>query len=100
MAIANEVGLAELQTLNYIFQKNSLQIIHLNGLTEEHFNSYKKQFKFIIEFYEQYNQLPSKDTFNSKFGSEFTWLDTVTDPEHYLVGKLKENKLYRELFVL
>ena len=48
MAISNEVGLAELQTLNYIFQKNSLQIIHLNGLTEDHFNSYKDQYDHVI----------------------------------------------------
>jgi len=89
-------SMTELQLLNYLFQKNSLQTIVLNGITEEHFTTYKDHFKFLSEFYNTYNQLPSKETFQTKFSDSFEWV-TVTDPEDYLVSKLKEAKLYRNL---
>lgn len=86
----------ELQVLNYLFQKNSIQLISFNNITEDHFTTYKDQFKFIMEYYNKYSQLPSKETFQTKFIDNFEWL-TITDPEDYLVDKLKEAKLYREL---
>ena len=57
----------ELQILNYIFKTNSFQLIILNGITEEYFTTYKEQFIFIRDFYNKYNQLPSKETFQSQF---------------------------------
>lgn len=91
-------GMIELQVLNYIFQKNSFSIIILNGITEEHFNVYKDQFVFIRDFFNKYNQLPSKEVFQAKFVDNFEWI-TVTDPEEYLIQKLEEDKLYRDLIV-
>ena len=44
-------ALAELQCINYIFQKNSLQVAVLNGLTEDHFTVYKEHFKYVVDFY-------------------------------------------------
>lgn len=89
-------AMVELQVLNYVFQKNSMQFVILNGVTEEHFTTYKEQFKFLKDFYAEYNQLPSKETFQTKFSDDFEWL-TVTDPEEYLLEKLEEAKLYRNL---
>ena len=88
----------ELQFINYIFQKNSFQVAILNDITEQHFTTYKEHFVFIRDFYNQYNQLPSKETFQGKFGDRFEWL-TISDPEEYLVSKLNEAKLYRDLIV-
>lgn len=98
MAEALYGAMIELQIINYIFQKNSLQVIVLNGITEEHFTTYKDHFNFIKSFYNEYNQLPSKETFQSKFSDKFEWIN-ITDPEEYLVEKLKEAKLYRDLIV-
>lgn len=98
MAEAIYGAVIELQVLNYIFQKNSFQIISLNGITEDYFTTYKDHFKFIRDFYNQYNQLPSKETFQGRFADKFEWL-TVTDPEEYLIDKLNEAKLYRDLIV-
>lgn len=89
-------SMIELQVLNYIFQTNSMQLVILNGITEEYFTTYKEQFNFIKNHYEQYNQLPSRETFNSKFADSFEWLK-ITDPENYLLDKLKESKLYRDV---
>lgn len=88
----------ELQILNYIFKTNSFQLIILNGITEEYFTTYKEQFIFIRDFYNKYNQLPSKETFQSQFDGKFEWIN-VTDPENYLLDKLKEAKLYRDVIV-
>ena len=72
-------ALAELQCINYIFQKNSMQIVQLNGLTEDYFTTYKNHFKYLVDFYNRYNQLPSKETFQIEFKDNFDWL-TITDP--------------------
>lgn len=89
-------SMIELQTLNYIFQTNSMQVVILNNLTEDYFTTYKEHFNFIKSYYDTYNQLPSKETFNSKFSDTFEWLN-ITDPDTYLIGKLKESKLYRDV---
>lgn len=91
-------ALAELQCINYIFQKNSMQIVQLNGLTEDYFTTYKNHFKYLVDFYNRYNQLPSKETFQIEFKDNFDWL-TITDPEKFIIDKLRESKLYRDLIV-
>lgn len=86
----------ELQCLNYLFQKNSFQFIILNSITDEYFVTYKEHFKFLKDYYEKYHQLPSKETFQSKFDGKWEWIN-VTDSERYLLDKLKEQKLYRDV---
>lgn len=86
----------ELQILNYIFQTNSFQIIILNGITEEYFKLYREQFCFIRDYYNKYNQLPSRETIQSKFDNNFEWIN-VTDSEQYLIDKIKEQKLYGDV---
>ncbi len=98
MANAIYSSMTELMFINYIFQNNSMQVVIFNGITEEHFTTYKPHFKFLIEFYNKYNQLPSRETFQGKFSNDFEWL-TVTDPEEYLISKLNEAKLFRDLLV-
>ena len=82
----------ELQCLNYLFIKNSLQFIILNGIDESYFTTYREHFIFIRDFYNKYNQLPSKETFQSKFDGKFEWIN-VTDPESFLLDKLKEEPI-------
>lgn len=91
-------AMIELQILNYTFNINSIQLFILNNITEDYFTIYKEHYKFIMSFYEKYNQLPSKETFNAKFNDSFEWL-VVSDPEDYLVSKLKEARLYRNMIV-
>lgn len=89
-------AMIELQFINYIFKVNSIQIVVLNNITEDYFTTYKEHFKFIIEYFDKYNQIPSKETFQGKFNDDFEWI-VVSDPESYLIDKLKEAKLYRDV---
>ena len=89
-------SMIELQIINYIFQTNSMQVIYLNGIDNSYFTTYREQFDFIKAYYDTYNQLPSKETFEVKFKDNFEWL-TITDAEEYLLSKLKEYKLYRSV---
>lgn len=86
----------ELQCLNYLFQQNSFQFIILNGFTEDYFKTYKEQFRFIRDYYNKYNQLPSRETVTAKFPENFDWIN-VTDSEQFLVDKLKEQKLFNDV---
>lgn len=89
-------SMTELQFLNYIFQKNSINIVSENGITEDFFTTYKDNFKFILDYHEKYNQLPSRETYQCKFEDNWSWIN-VTDPEEYLVKKIREAKLYRDV---
>ena len=89
-------AITELQIINYIFQKNSIRIISDNGITEEYFTLYKEHIKYLIDFYNKYNQLPSKETFQGRFADNFEWLN-VTDPDDYLISHLKEAKMFRDV---
>ena len=89
-------SMCELQAINYVYSKNSIQMFILNGITSDYFTTYKEHFKFIMEYFDKYNQIPSKETFQGKFSDSFEWI-IVTDPETYLVDKLKEAKLYRDV---
>lgn len=96
MANGLYASMTELQMLNYVFSKNSTQSLVLNGIDEDYFTTYKDHYKFITSYVDEYNQLPSKETFQAKFANSFEWV-RVTDPEEYLVSKLREAKLYRDL---
>lgn len=96
MANALYNAMIELQALNYIFDKNSLELFILNGINRDYFTTYREHHDFIIEFYNKYQQIPSRETFQLKFADKFEWLN-VTDPDTYIVEKLKEAKLYRDL---
>ena len=89
-------AITELQTINYIFQKNSIRAIIDNGITRDYFTVYKEHFDYLLDFYNKYNQLPSKETFQGKFNDSFEWLN-VTDPEEYLISHLREAKMYRDV---
>lgn len=91
-------SMTELQAINYVFATNSLQIFTLNGITDEYFTTYKDHYKFIVDFYHKYQQLPSRESFQGKFANDFEWIN-VSDPEEYIVSKLKEAKLYRDIIV-
>lgn len=93
----NSVGsLAELQLLNIAFNKNSIQVITDNGLSDEQFSTYKEQCAFLLEYHAQYNQLPSRESFQVKFDGSWTWLNP-TDDIGYLVRQIKEAYLYRQV---
>ena len=89
-------SMCELQAINYVYNKNSIQMFILNGITSDYFTTYKDHYNYIIRYHEKYNQLPSKETFQSKFSDSFEWI-FVSDSEESIVDRLKEAKLFRDL---
>lgn len=89
-------AMTELQVINKLFKDNSTQFIVLNGITSDYFTTYKEHFNFIMEYSQKYNQMPSEETFQGKFNDNFEWIN-VTDPDDYLISKLSEAKLYRDM---
>lgn len=89
-------SMIELQFLNYLYKTNSIHPVTVNDIDETYFTTYKEQFSFIVDFYKKYNALPSKETFQGRFSESWEWL-SVNDPEEYLVEKLQEAKLYRDV---
>ena len=89
-------SMCELQAINYVYAKNSLQLFILNNIDETYFTTYKDHYRFITAYFDKYNQLPSKETFQSKFHDNFDWI-YVTDPENSIIDRLREAKLFRDL---
>lgn len=89
-------SMAELQAINLAFKQNSLQFFILNNIDGNYFTTYKKHYDFLTDFYEKYSQLPSKETFNSRFPDEFDWV-SVSEPEESIVARLREAKKFRDV---
>lgn len=87
--------LAELKMLNYAFQTNRFEVLSENGLTEDHFDRYKDQYKFLKEFHEKYHCLPSRDVFTAQFDKKWEWTQ-VTEPSEYLLETLRAERLWRK----
>lgn len=96
--MANNIysAMIELQYLNFLFGQNSFSSVIMNGIGEEYFTLYKEHFNFLRGYIDEYNQFPSRETFQAKFTDKWEWV-SVTDPEEYLVKKLKEAKLFRDI---
>ena len=74
---------------------SSFSIIENNSLTRDLFSGYENEFDFITEHYKQYNCVPDKATFLSKFNNIEVVEVQVSDK--YLVDTLREEKLYIDL---
>lgn len=88
-------SMCELQALNYAFLKNSMHFFIINSIDSSYFTTYKENFEFLNDYYSKYNQLPSKETFQSKFADNFEWI-SVSDSEESIIDRLKEAKLFRD----
>ena len=82
----------ELQLLNKVLKEGKLDIIKNNNLSHEYFLAYPDEYNFICSFEKEYNKLPDKETFLSKF-TTFELLD-VTETDQYLVATINEEHLY------
>ena len=93
--MAVKTGIVEIQAINRILRSQSVDMVLDNELTEKHFNLYSDEFNFIMDHYRQYGNVPDVETFVDKF-QEFDILE-VSESEEYLVDKLNEEFMYREL---
>ena len=71
------------------------EIIINNDLTEQHFIGYEAYYKFIMDHYRKYGNVPDISTFLENF-DDFQILD-VSESDDYLVDKIQEEYLYSQL---
>lgn len=82
------------QVLNKILQDKSVKLIKQNNLTEEYFYGFEEEFKFIMEHYNKYGNVPDVTTFLDNF--ENFQLYEVNESEEYLLDKLYEEYGYHK----
>ena len=85
----------ELQVLNKILSTKSFQLVIFNNLDESYFPTYKKEFNFIKDHYEKYNNVPDSETFLNEF-EKFDFIN-VTESDDYLIKTLREQHLYLKM---
>lgn len=88
----------ELQCLNNILEENNLIEYLEQGINDEYFGNYTKEFDFIRTHYTEYNKTPDKGTFIAQF-PDFDII-SVQEPTKYLIENLKEQHLYNESVTL
>lgn len=84
--------MVQIQILNKILRSKSLDIVFDNDLTPEHFGEYQEEYKFILDHYKQYGNVPDIETFVDVF-NEFNII-AVEESDSYLVDKISEEYEY------
>lgn len=87
--------MVDAQILSKVLDTGNIEIITHNGLNSEYFPNYAEEFRFILDHYRQYNVVPDKETFLSKF-PDFTIIK-VNEADSYLLDQLNENFLYNRM---
>lgn len=89
------IRIIELQFLNKILSTGDWSVLYNNGLSREHFVVYSDEYGFIHEHVIKYGKVPDKITLIDNF-NDFSILE-VNEGFDYLVQKLKEGYLFRQL---
>lgn len=83
------------QVINYILDTKDTSLIILNGLDDSFFPNYKGEWKYIVNHFTTYGNIPDKESFLSRF-PDFDLIQ-VNEPAQYLVEELykehQSNKL-------
>lgn len=87
--------MVDVQILSKVLNTGNIEIIVHNGLNSEYFPNYADEFKFIFDHYKQFNVVPDKETFLSKF-PDFNIIN-VNEADSYLLDQLNENYLYNKM---
>ena len=74
------------QVINYLLDTKDSSLIVLNNLTDKYFPDYKKEFNFILNHFQQYGNIPDRETFLNQF-PDFD-LVKVSETPQYLVEEL------------
>ena len=87
--------MVDVQILSKVLDTGNIEIILHNGLNSDYFPNYQNEFKFILDHYRQFNTVPDKETFLSKF-PDFT-IAKVQEPDNYLLDTISEEYLYNKM---
>lgn len=96
--MAEHTGIVQIQAITQIIESGSLDWVIDNGITEKYFDGYREEFKYILDHYNQYGNVPDRLTFQDKFREfEETLYGNMNEAESYLIDKLTEEAMFREL---
>lgn len=84
--------MVELQILSKILNQRSINLLTLNSITDDYFKQYWNEYKFIKDHFDQYGNVPDKETFLSKFPN-FDIID-VAETDKYLIETFEEEHLF------
>ena len=88
----------ENKILSQILDQKDLKIITENNLNYKHFKHNQKAFNFIVDYYKQYQQMPSISSVAAECPS-FEYLENL-DNVKYLSSKIIDEAVKYELFDL
>lgn len=84
-----------LQLLNKVIQSSSINLIQQNDLTVDFFPEYENEYNFIMSHYEEYGNIPDKETFLNAFPN-FEFI-AVTESDRYLIDCIYEEHTYSQM---
>lgn len=84
----------ELQCINNILAENNIETYLEEGINEDFFPSYTKEWNYILDHYKKYGKVPDQATFLATF-TEFDLID-VLEPPKYLLENLREDYVFRQ----
>ena len=85
----------ELQMLNKILSENSTDMLIKYHITDKHFVVYKNEYRFIMSHFNQFGNMPDKETLIDKF-PDFDFIE-VNESWEYLVNTLNEQNAFNSL---
>lgn len=84
--------MVELQILSKVLKDKSMSLLTLNNITDDYFLTYQSEYEFIRDHFQQYGNVPDKETFLAKF-PDFTIVE-VSETDKYLIDTFNEEYLY------
>ena len=87
------MSVAEYQLLNKVLKDKDYSIISDNALAEENFPQTLAEFRYIQDFYEEYNCIPDKEKFTSVFPN-FEYFN-VTQSTKSIIDDIREQTLFQ-----
>lgn len=84
----------ELQLLNKILTSRDMSIVTKNEISPEHFTAFRNEFEFILDHYNNYGNVPDKETMLAHFPNSFELID-VQETDKYLVDTLYDDYGFR-----
>lgn len=84
----------ELQCINNILAENNIETYLEEGINEDFFPTYTKEWNYISDHYKKYGKVPDQATFLATF-TEFDLID-VLEPPKYLLENLREDYVFRQ----
>lgn len=82
------IEVVALQIISKVLSTKDISIIENNFLTEDYFPEYLDEYRYIMEHYKKYGNVPDKATFLSNFPD--VELVEVTESDEYLVNTICE----------